>query len=98
MFRRFLLVGLMVLAQGSVMQVIIGALFAAVFLLLQVQARPFESLFDDVLASAASFCLVVVFLCAIAFKYLALTQLTDIQVHACLHVSLCGCALHASHT
>ena len=34
--RRFLLVGIMVLAQGSMMQLVFGTLFSAVFLLFQV--------------------------------------------------------------
>jgi hypothetical protein len=37
MLRRFLLVGLMVLAQGSMQQLVLGTLFSAVFLLLQVR-------------------------------------------------------------
>ena len=42
MLRRFLLVGLMVVVveQGTAMQVLVGTLLAAVFLLLQVGASP----------------------------------------------------------
>ena len=36
MLRRFVLVGLLVLAQGSIMQIIMGTLLAAAFLLFQV--------------------------------------------------------------
>ena len=79
MLRRFVLVGLMVLVQGSTMQLLLGTLFAAIFLLVQVLASPYASLSDDYLASASSFALLVVFLCATAFKYMALTSLEDIQ-------------------
>ena len=37
MSRRFVLVGLMVLAQGSMLQLIMGTLLSAIFLLFQVQ-------------------------------------------------------------
>ena len=80
MLRRFVLVGLMVLAQGSIAQIIAGTLLSAFFLLLQVQASPYKHLSDDFLASAASFSLVVVFVCVYAFKDAALTTLPDIQL------------------
>jgi hypothetical protein len=81
MLRRFVLVGIMVLAQGSMRQLILGTIVATIFLLFQVQAAPYISLSDDFLASAASFSLVVVFLCSSAFKNAALTGLGDIQEH-----------------
>ena len=68
MLRRFVLVGLMVLAQGSMLQLVMGALLSAVFLLFQVQAAPYRSSADDFLASAVSFGLVAIFLCSISFK------------------------------
>ena len=79
MLRRLLLVGVMVLAQGNMMQLIIGTLLAAVFLLFQVQAAPYKAPSDDFLASAASFCLVVLFLCATAFKYAVPFANLDLQ-------------------
>ena len=63
MLRRFVLVGLMVLAQGSMVQLIMGTLLSAVFLLFQVQAAPYKDLSDDYLASASSFSLVILFIC-----------------------------------
>jgi len=39
--RRFLLVGLMILAQGSMLQLVMGTLLASIFLLFQVQAAPY---------------------------------------------------------
>ena len=79
MSRRFVLVGIMVRAQGSMRQLIVGTVIANIFLLFQVQASPYQSMLDDFLASAASFCLVIVFLCSYAFKDAALTGLDDIQ-------------------
>ena len=79
MARRFVLVGLMVLAQGSMMQLILGNLISAIFLLFQVQAAPYIGMADDFLASGCSFCLVVIFLCSFAFKDAAVFGLSDIQ-------------------
>jgi hypothetical protein len=79
MLRRFVLVGLMVLMQDTMMQLLIGMLLAAAFLLFQVQAAPYVSMTDNLLAAASSFCLVVVFLSSIAFKYTVLIDIPDIQ-------------------
>ena len=62
MLRRFVLVGLMVLYQDTMMQLVVGTLLAAAFLLFQVQASPYRNRSDDILASSVSFCLVVVWL------------------------------------
>ena len=75
--RRFVLVGLMVL-QDTMMQLLIGTFLATLFLLLQVQASPYRAMADDLLASSMSFALVVLFLCATAFKYTQLTGLDDL--------------------
>ena len=79
MLRRFVLVGLMVLAQGSMLQLVMGTLLAAIFLLFQVQASPYKKMSDDFLASGSSFALVAIFLCSYAFKDSALTGLNDIK-------------------
>ena len=79
MGRKFLLVGLMVLAQGSMRQLYLGTLFAAIFLLFQVQAAPLKEVADNFLASCASFCLVAIFLVSIAFKYAVVFGLRDIE-------------------
>ena len=55
MLRRLVLVGLMVLAQGSMLQLVMGTLLSAVFLLFQVQTSPYIEMADDFLASASSF-------------------------------------------
>jgi len=68
-----------VLAQGSMLQLIVGTLLSAIFLLFQVQASPYVAMADDFLASAASFGLVAIFLCSIAFKDHEIFGLSDIQ-------------------
>ncbi len=77
MLRRLVLVGLMVLAQGSIMQLVFGTLLSVVFLLFQVQAAPYAAMDDDFLASALNFGLVAIFLSSIAFKYDELIRLDD---------------------
>ena len=78
MLRRIVLIGLMVLVEGM-MQIIIGTGLAAMFLLLQVQASPYEDASDDFLASASSFALVVIFICSNAFKQHELVGLDDVK-------------------
>jgi len=79
MVRRLTLVGLLVLAQGTLLQLLMGTFLAALFLLLQVQVSPYTSLADDFVASAASFALVIVFLCALSFKLYEFVGLPDIE-------------------
>jgi len=81
MLRRLVLVGLMVLAQGSMLQLVVGTMLSAVFLLFQVQASPYKEMSDDFLASASSFGLVLAFICAYAFKEYEIFGLRDIQDH-----------------
>ena len=78
MVKRLILVGFMVLLQGNVRQIFIATFMAGAFLLFQVQASPFRDKFDDYLASTASFSLLIIFLCAIAFKYDELTSLEEV--------------------
>ena len=47
MAKRFCLVGLMVLAQGNLIQIYVGTLVAAAFLLFQVQASPYKGASKD---------------------------------------------------
>ena len=61
------------------MQLVIGTLLSAAFLLFQVQASPYINMTDDLFASAVSFFLVVVFLVSASFKYSSLIDLKDIQ-------------------
>ena len=57
MGRKFLLVGLYVTVQpGSIMQIAIGTITAAVYLMVQLQAQPYRNQSDNYLAVASSFC------------------------------------------
>ena len=68
MERRFLLVGLYVVApyeQGNVMQLALATLTAMIFLVLQSQAVPYRSRLDSTLATGCSFALCVLLTCCI---------------------------------
>ena len=84
MLRRLVLVGLMVLAQDSMLQLIMGTCLAAMFLLFQVQASPYRAVSDGFLASSSSFCLVVVMVLA-AYEREVLTVMMILVggSHAC---------------
>ena len=76
MARRLVLVGIFVLIQrGSIVQIVLGTIFSAVYLLLQMQAAPFHDTGDDYLANGASFSLVVFFICCLVFKAGSLAEL-----------------------
>ena len=80
MLRRFLLVGLFVtLMPGSITQIAIGTITSAVYLMIQLQAKPYKNISDDYLASASSFSMTMVFLCSIVYKYTVLTDTQDVQ-------------------
>jgi len=79
MVRRFVLVGLMVLMQGTMVQLAVGIFLSAAFLLLQLLARPYKNWADDLIASVASFSLLLVLVCLNHFKYTALTNLERMQ-------------------
>jgi hypothetical protein len=82
MARRFTLVGIFVLGpypRGSLMQIIIAALFCIIFLTIQVQSKPYKEIHDDYIALTCSFLLTVAFLCCIVFKIDTLTDLTEIK-------------------
>jgi hypothetical protein len=80
MGRRLVLVGLFVLFErGSIRQVFVGSMFSIVYLLMQVQAEPYDLLADDYLANGCSFLLVVLFVCCIVFKVGTLTELDRVQ-------------------
>jgi hypothetical protein len=80
MLRRFLLVGLFVVIQpGQIMQICAGTIVAGIFLLIQLQAKPYKNPSDDLLASASSFALLMVFLCSIFYKYASLIDSEELQ-------------------
>ena len=79
MLRKFLLVGLFVVIEpGSVTQIALATIVTAVFLLVQLQSKPYKSASDDFLASAASFALLMLFICSIIYKYVELTDTEDV--------------------
>ena len=78
MTRRVVLIGLMVtIQQGTLLQIVLGALFTAVFLVVQMQAKPYVKETDDFLALSGSFSLLVIFLCFTVFKMGMLTELPE---------------------
>ena len=79
MVRKLVLVGFMLLYQGTMLQLMLGTLLSVAYLLFQVQAKPFREISDDYLASAASLAIVVIFLTSYAFKDAELVNLPDIQ-------------------
>jgi len=80
MFRRLALVGIFVLIKrGSIVQLVVGVVFCAVWLLLQMQAAPFRHLGDNYLASSCSFALLVFFLSCLVSKVGTLTEVQDVQ-------------------
>lgn len=81
MARRFLLVGFFVVkpGQGTVEQLAYGTLVSIVYLALQMSASPFKRASDDFLANVCSLLIAVLYICAIFFKFGALTDVGDLQ-------------------
>ena len=82
MARRFLLVGLLVVwpyEQGQVMQLAFGCILAMGYLMLQAQAMPYRSGYDNNLAIGCSFMLCVLLNCCVFYKYVSLTDISEIQ-------------------
>lgn len=65
--------------QGSVEQLAYGTLITILYLTTQLIAAPFVQRSDDYMAAGCSMLMVVLFVCAIIFKYGALTELEDQQ-------------------
>jgi hypothetical protein len=81
MLRKFLLVGVMVLVEpGTLLQISIGTIFCAVYLLIQLQARPYLSRADGFLADVSSFSLLMVYFCCTIYKFGMLTGSDDLQL------------------
>jgi hypothetical protein len=81
MLRRFLLVGLYVVApfhQGSVMQLATANITALFYLVWSLQVMPYVHTFDNFLALGCSLSLSVLLLTCIFYRYAALTELPDI--------------------
>ena len=59
---------MVLVVRGSITQIVIGIIFNLAYLLLQMQANPFNDIADDYLANSCSFALSVVFVCSLMFK------------------------------
>ena len=79
MFRRLVLLGVLLLLSGNALQLCLGTLVCACFLLLQVQLRPHASPYDNFLATAGSFALLVMLIVCSAFKHSELADLAKSQ-------------------
>lgn len=80
MARRLVLVGFLVVVEpGKIIQVFLGTTFSAAYLMIQLQAKPFVNRSDDYLALSSSFCLLMLFICSILYKYEALTESAAIR-------------------
>lgn len=80
MLRTLTLVGLVLLMEnGTIRQITIGALVSVLYLGLQEHARPYRTPLDNLVALFCSFSLCVVFICAIIIKLASLTQLQELQ-------------------
>ena len=89
MGRRFLLVGLFIIfpfAQGTMMQVAAANIMCLIYLFLQLQAMPFRDIFENYLAVTCSLSLSTVMLCTIFYKYLGLTELSEINARMSLYL------------
>ena len=78
--RRFVLVGLFVVVQpGTIIQIFVGTMFCAAFLMVQLHARPYRRASDNYLALASSFCVLILFTVSILYKYDELTSSVDVE-------------------
>jgi hypothetical protein len=80
MIRRFLLVGLMsIVYEGSVVQLVIATLFSILYLVIQLQAKPFVDPSDDYIALASSASLAVLFFSCVVLKVGVLTDTPEVD-------------------
>ena len=69
MARRFLLAGLMsIVYEGSIVQLVIATLFCILYLVVQLQAKPFKDPSDDYVALSTSASLTVLFFSCVVLK------------------------------
>jgi len=75
MLRKFLLVGIfLMIDQGTILQIAVGTIVSAAYLMIQVQAAPYKNQMDDHLAQGTNFSLLMVFFCCVIYKYDSLTN------------------------
>jgi hypothetical protein len=81
MLRKFFLVGVMVLIEpGTLVQISIGTIFCAAYLMVQLTAAPYMSRADGFLAHASSFSLLMIYFCCTLYKVDMLTASDDLQM------------------
>lgn len=79
MFRRFFLVGLLsIINPGSITQLSIATLFSVLFLVLQLQAKPYILLANDYLALGGSLSLSLLYFCCVLLKVKVLTETEEV--------------------
>ena len=74
-----------------VLLVVVGTIFCAAYLMIQLQTKPYLHESDDYFALASSFSMLVLFLCCMVYKYDALTSeasVIDKMVRATCYVLL----------
>ena len=80
MVRRFLLVGLFsIVHAGSLLQLILATLFSLVYLVVQLQARPYKVLSDNYVALATSLSLVSLFFCCVILQTETLIEKPEVK-------------------
>jgi len=80
MLRKFLLIGLFVTVEpGTILQIFIGTVVSGAYFMIQMKAQPYLSQADDLLAQAASWCLLMLFFSCVIYKYDSLTASDDLQ-------------------
>ena len=80
MARRFLLVGLMsIVLSGSIVQLVIAALFGILYLVLQLQAKPYKEASDDYVALASTTSLSVLLWSCVVLKVGVLTDTPEVD-------------------
>ena len=80
MQRRFLLVGLMVVVKpGSILQIAMACIYSILYLVFQMEAKPYLNISDDYLANVCSFSIVLVYVSCLFIKIDALTELQGVQ-------------------
>jgi len=81
MLRKFLLVGVMVLVEpGAILQISIGTITCAAYLIVQLKAAPYRNREDGFLADASSFSLLILYFCCTVYKFDTLMAADNLQM------------------
>jgi len=71
---------LVIVEPGTILQIAIGTVVCAAYLMFQLQAQPYINLFDNYLAQGSSFSLLMFFFCCILYQYDSLTASDDLKL------------------